>query len=61
MFHSNELDTHKIDISKSWKIKKIIIGKENHNCKQKFAFLIDDSTITDSQKLLMNSALFLFL
>ena len=49
IFYSNELETHKIDISKSWKILKTIIGKQRNNCKQKLSFLIDDSTITDSQ------------
>ena len=28
---------------------KTIIGKKRNNCKHKFSFLIDDSTITDSQ------------
>ena len=28
---------------------KTIIGKKRNNCKQKLSFLIDDSTITDSQ------------
>ena len=50
-FYSNELETHKNDISKSWEIFKTIIGKKNHNCKQKFTFLIDDSTVTDSQQI----------
>ena len=49
IYYSNELETHKNDISKSWKILKTIIGKKINNCKQKLSFLIDDSTITDSQ------------
>ena len=49
IYYSNELETHKNYISKSWKILKTIIGKKRNNCKQKLSFLIDDSTITDSQ------------
>ena len=49
IYYSNELETHKNDISKSWKILKTIIGKKRNNCKQKLSFLIDESTITDSQ------------
>ena len=49
ILYSNELETHKNDISKSWKILKTIIGKKINNYKQKLSFLIDDSTITDSQ------------
>ena len=43
-FYSNELETHKNDISKSWNILKTIIGKKK-NCTQKFTFLIEDLTI----------------
>ena len=46
-FYSNELKT--------------IIGKKKHNCKQKFTFLIDDSTITDSQQIANEFNPFLFL
>ena len=60
-FYSNELETHKNDISKSWKNFKTIIGKKNHNCKQKFTFLIDDSTVTDSQQIANEFNTFLFL
>ena len=49
IYYSNELETHKNDIRKSWKILKTINGKKINNCKQKLSFLIDDSTITDSQ------------
>ena len=35
IFYSNELERHKNDISKSWKILKTIIGKKRNNCKQK--------------------------
>ena len=33
------------------KLKRTIIGKKKHNCKQKIYFLIDDSTITDSKQI----------
>ena len=49
IFYSNDLETHKNDIGKSWKILKTIIGKKRYNCKQKSSFLIDDSTIADSK------------
>ena len=42
-------------------IFKTIICKKNPNCKQIFTFLIDDSTITDSQQIAneFNTVLFL--
>ena len=49
IYYRNALETHKNDISKSWKILKTIIGKKRNNCKQKLNFLIDDSTITNNQ------------
>ena len=40
---------------------KTIIGKKKHNGKHKFNFLIDDSTVTDSQQIANEFNTFLFL
>ena len=47
-YYSNELDIHKSDINKSWKILKTIIGKNSNKSKNKISFSINNILVTDS-------------
>ena len=48
-YYSNELELHKNDLSKSWKILRSIIGKDSNNSKRKFSFNINNTVVTDSE------------
>ena len=48
-YYSNELDLHKNDIKRKWKLLKTIIGKNTTNTKNKINFYINNTVITDSQ------------
>ena len=45
-YYSNEHELHKNDLSKSWKILRLIIGKDSYNSKRKLTFNINN---TDSE------------
>ena len=47
--YSNELELHKNDLSKSWKILRLIIGKYANNSKIKLTFNINNTIVTDSE------------
>ena len=47
--YNNELELHKNDLSKSWKILRSIIGKDSNNCKRKLSFNINNTVVTDSE------------
>ena len=40
MYYSNELDLHKNDIKRKWKLLKTIIGKNTTNTKIKKTFIL---------------------
>ena len=48
-YYSNELELHKNDLSKSWKILRLIIGKDSNNSKRKFSFNMSNTIVTDSE------------
>ena len=48
-YHSNELELHKNDLSKYWKILRSIIGKDTNNAKRKLTFNINNTIVTDSE------------
>ena len=48
-YYSNELELHKNDLSKSWKILRSIIGKESNNSTRKLSFNINNTVVTDSE------------
>ena len=48
-YYNNELDIHKNDIKRKWKLLKTIIGKNTTNTKNKINFSINNTVITDSQ------------
>ena len=48
-YYSNELELHKNDLSKSWKILRLIIGKDSTNSKRKLTFNINNTRVTDSE------------
>ena len=48
-YYSNELELHKNDLSKSWKILRLIIGKDSTNSKRKLTFNINNTLVTDSE------------
>ena len=50
-YFSDQLDLHKNDLSKSWKILKNIIGKDNNKTKNNLTFCIDNKTISDSTEI----------
>ena len=47
-YYSNELELYKNDLSKSWKIPRLIIGKYVNNSKRKLTFNINNTIVTDS-------------
>ena len=47
--YSNELELHKNDLSKSWKILRSIIGKDSNNSTKKLSFNINNTVVTDSE------------
>ena len=48
LYYSNQLEIHKNDISKSWKIIKQIIGKDSCKSSTNQEFCIGNTSITDS-------------
>ena len=48
-YYSNELELHKNDLSKSWKILRSIIGKDSNNSTKKISFNINNTVVTDSE------------
>ena len=48
-YYSNKLELHKNDLSKSWKILRLIIGKDANNSKRKLTFNINNTIVTDSE------------
>ena len=48
-YYSNELELHKNDLSKSWKILRSIIGKDSNNSTRKLSFNINNTVVTDSE------------
>ena len=46
-YYSNELELHKNDLSKSWKILRSIIGKDSNNSTKKLSFNINNTVVTD--------------
>ena len=48
LYYSNQLEIHKNDISKSWKILKQIIGKDSYKSSTNQEFCIGNTSITDS-------------
>ena len=48
-YYSNELELHKNDLSKSWKILGSIIGKDSNNSTKKLSFNINNTVVTDSE------------
>ena len=48
IYYSNQLEIHKNDISKSWKILKQIIGKDSCKSSTNQEFCIGNTSITDS-------------
>ena len=48
-YYSNELEFHKNDLSKSWKILRSIIGKDSNNSTRKLSFNINNTVVTDSE------------
>ena len=42
-YYSNKLELHKNDLSKSWKILRLIIGKYSNNSKRKLTFNINNT------------------
>ena len=51
LYYPNELDINKHDASKSWKILKIIIGKQGGNYSQTKSLAIDNVIIYNSEKI----------
>ena len=49
MYYSKGLEHHKNDLSKSWKILRLIIGKNANNSKRKLTFNINNTIVTDSE------------
>ena len=49
IYYSNQLEIHKNDSKKSWKIFKNIIGKDSLSSKRKLKFKINNETVNDSQ------------
>ena len=49
IYYSNQLEIHKNDSKKSWKILKNIIGKDSLSSKRKLKFTINNETVNDSQ------------
>ena len=49
IYYSNQLEIHKNDSKKSWKILKNIIGKDSLSSKRKLKFKINNETVNDSQ------------
>ena len=49
IYYSNQLEIHKNDSKKSWKIYKNIIGKDSLSSKRKLKFKINNETVNDSQ------------
>ena len=50
-YHSNQLELHKNDSAKTWKIMKNIIGKENINNSKTFSISIDGDITSDNAKI----------
>ena len=50
-YYSNQLEIHKNDSSKSWKILKNIIGKDSCKSSTNLSFCIDSTTITDGTEI----------
>ena len=48
-YYSNQLELHKSDLSKCWKILRSIIGKGNNNSKRKTCFTVNNVTTNDSK------------
>ena len=46
-YYSSEL--HKHDLSRSWKILRLIIGNDSNNSKRKLSFDINNTIVTDSE------------
>ena len=49
IYYINQLEIHKNDSKKSWKIFKNIIGKDSLSSKRKLKFTINNETVNDSQ------------
>ena len=48
-YYGNELELHKNDLSKSWKILRSIIGKDSNNSTRKLSFNINNTVVTNSE------------
>ena len=47
-YYSNQLDIHRNDSAKTWKVLKNIIGKERNHSNNKLSFCIDNIMVTES-------------
>jgi len=50
-YYSDQLELHKNDLSKSWKVLKNIIGRDNNKSKNSLTFCIENRTISDSTEI----------
>ena len=59
-YYSHQLEMHKTDISRSWKILKNIIGK--HSCRPKptMHFIINNESVSNSTDIAESFNIFLF-
>ena len=47
-YYSNELDIHRKDMGKSWKVLRIFLGKDHNKRKKQHSFFININYVTDS-------------
>ena len=47
-YFSNQLDIHRNDMGKSWKVLRNILGKDHNKSKKHHSFFINNNYVTDS-------------
>ena len=47
-YFSNQLESNKTDIGKTWKVINVILGLGRNKCRNQLSFLIDNEYVTDS-------------
>ena len=47
-YFSNQLDIHRNDMGKSWKVLRNILGKDHNKRKKQHSFFINNNYVTDS-------------
>ena len=50
-YYSDELELNQCDMTKTWKVIRMILGLNSNNSRQKFTLNINNNTVTDSKQI----------